>query len=69
MMRGKSSNGPFGQAKHYVINAFDTNYLLCADEVMANTLHLTQNMEEELPGVDVTAPRGPTSSISAFVAA
>jgi hypothetical protein len=68
MMRGKFSNCPFGEAKHCVINAFDTNYLLCVDEVMASTLHLTQNMEEELPGANVTAPRGPTSSISAFVA-
>jgi hypothetical protein len=43
MLRGISSNGHFGQAKQRVINAFDTNYLLFADEVMASILHLAQN--------------------------
>jgi hypothetical protein len=43
------SNCLFGEAKQYVINAFDTNYLLSADKVMANILHLAQSMEEELP--------------------
>jgi hypothetical protein len=52
-----SSIGPFGQAKHCVINAFDTNYLMSADEFMANILHLAQNMEEELPGTVMPAPR------------
>jgi hypothetical protein len=39
MLRGISNTGHFGQAKHCVINALDTNYLLSADEVMANILH------------------------------
>jgi hypothetical protein len=40
MLRGISITGHFGQAKHCVNNAFDTNYLLSADEVMAIILHL-----------------------------
>jgi hypothetical protein len=40
MLRGISSTGHFGLAKQCVINAFDTSYLLSADEVMANILHL-----------------------------
>jgi hypothetical protein len=47
MLRGIFSTGPFGQAKQYVINAFDTDYLMYADEVMANILHLAQNMDEK----------------------
>jgi hypothetical protein len=45
MMCGISSSGPHGQAKRCVINAFDTNYLLSADEVMASILHLAHNMD------------------------
>jgi hypothetical protein len=48
MLRGISNTGHFGKAKKCVINAFDTNYLLSADEVMANILHLAQNMDEEV---------------------
>jgi hypothetical protein len=51
MLRGISSSGPHGQAKQCVINAFDTNYLLSADEVMASILHLAHNMD------DATLPR------------
>jgi hypothetical protein len=40
MLRGISIAGHFGQAKQYVINAFDTNYLLSADDVMASILHM-----------------------------
>jgi hypothetical protein len=47
MLRGLSSTGPFGQAKQCVINAFETDYLLSADEVMASILHLAHNMDEE----------------------
>jgi hypothetical protein len=41
-----------------------------ADEVMASTLHLAQNMEEELPpSVDpANNPSTPAPPISAFVA-
>jgi hypothetical protein len=46
ILRGISNNRPFGQAKHGVINAFDKNYLLYADNVMASILHFAQNMEE-----------------------
>jgi hypothetical protein len=48
--------GPFGQAKQCVINAFDTNYLMSADEVMANTLHLAQNMDENAGAPSMPAP-------------
>jgi hypothetical protein len=48
---------------------FDTNYLLSADEMMINILHLAQNMEEELPGPNMVAPPIPASPIFAFVAA
>jgi hypothetical protein len=45
ILRGIYNSGPFGQAKQCVINAVDTNYLMSADEVMANILHLAQNMD------------------------
>jgi hypothetical protein len=35
---------------------------------MAIILHLAQNMEEELPGIDLTVLACPSSPISAFVA-
>jgi hypothetical protein len=50
MLRGISSTGQFRQAKQCVINAFDTNYLMSADEVMASIIHLAASMEDELPG-------------------
>jgi hypothetical protein len=31
MLRGIFSTGPYGQAKHCVINAFDSDYMLSAD--------------------------------------
>jgi hypothetical protein len=68
MLRSISSLGPFGQAKQCGISALDTNYLMSADEVMANILHLAQNMEEDIPGIDLPAHGGPVPSISAFVA-
>jgi hypothetical protein len=33
-------NGHFGHAKQCVIIAFDTNYMLSTDDIMASTLHL-----------------------------
>jgi hypothetical protein len=55
MLRGISSTGPFGQAEQCIINAFDTDYMLSVDEVMANILHLAHNMDEDdAPGA--TAP-------------
>jgi hypothetical protein len=62
MLRVISSTGPFGQAKQCVINAFDTDYLLSADEVMANILHPAHNMDEEvntprMPAPDTSPPR------------
>jgi hypothetical protein len=68
MLRGISSTGPFGEAKQCVINAFDTSYLLSAGEVMANILHLAQNMDEELHASNLAAPAGTASPISPFVA-
>jgi hypothetical protein len=56
MLRGISNTGPFGQAKQCDINAFDTDYLLSADEVMANILHLAQNMDEEVNAPGMPAP-------------
>jgi hypothetical protein len=34
MMRDISCTGQFGHARQFGINAFDTNYLMSADEVM-----------------------------------
>jgi hypothetical protein len=42
---------PFGQAKQCVVTAFSTKYLMSAHEVMANILHMAQNMEEDLVGI------------------
>jgi hypothetical protein len=56
MLRGISSTGPFGQAKQCVMSAFDTDYLLCADEVMASILHLAHNMEGEAYAPGAPAP-------------
>jgi hypothetical protein len=68
MLRCISSSGPHGQAKQCVINAFDTDYLLPADEVMANILHLAHNMDND-PAPDTPAPVASPPPISAFVAA
>jgi hypothetical protein len=68
MLRGISSSGPFGKAKHCVINAFDTDYLMSADEVMANILHPAQNMDEEVSAPGLPAPDTSPTHISAFVA-
>jgi hypothetical protein len=68
MLRGISSSGPHGQAKQCVINAFDTDYLLSADEVIANILHFTHNMDDD-PAPDTPAPVASPPSISAFIAA
>jgi hypothetical protein len=54
MLRGISSSGPHGQAKQFVINAFDRDYLLSADEVMACILHLAHNMDDD-PAPDTPA--------------
>jgi hypothetical protein len=56
MLRGISSTGPFGQAKHSVINAFDTDYLLSADEVMAIILYLAHSMDEEARAPGASTP-------------
>jgi hypothetical protein len=56
LLRGIASDGPFGQAKQCVINAFDTNNLTSADEVMAIILVLelgTDSYTEVVP-----APQG-----------
>jgi hypothetical protein len=56
MLRGISSSGPFGQAKQCVINAFDTDYLMSTDEVMASILHLAQKMDEDASALSMPAP-------------
>jgi hypothetical protein len=55
ILRSISSNGPSGQAKHCVINAFDTNYLVSADKVMVYILHLARNMDDDLTYSTLTA--------------
>jgi hypothetical protein len=69
MLRGISSTGPFGEAKQCVINAFDTDYLLSADEVMPNILHMAHNMDEEVIAPGLPAPDTSPPPIFAFVAA
>jgi hypothetical protein len=69
MLRGISCTYHFGQAKQCVINAFDTNYLLSADEVMANILHMAQNMDDDAPDQAQPPTVGPAPPIAAFVAA
>jgi hypothetical protein len=67
MLRGISSTGPFGHAKQRVINAFDTDYMLSADEVMANILHLAHNMDEEVSAPGMPAADTSPPPISVFV--
>jgi hypothetical protein len=69
MLRGIAITGHFGQAKQCVINAFDTNYLLSADEVMPSILHLARNMDEDVTAPSLPALDGPAPPISAFVGA
>jgi hypothetical protein len=68
MLRGISSTGPFSQAKQCVINAFDTDYLMSADEVMAIIPHLAHNMDEEVSASGAPAPDTSPPPISPFVA-
>jgi hypothetical protein len=56
MLCGISSTGPFGPAKQCAINAFDTDYLLSVDEVMASILLHAHNMNEEVSAPGVSAP-------------
>jgi hypothetical protein len=67
MLRGISSNGPHGQAKQCVINAFDIDYPMSVDEVMASILDLDHNMDED-DAPDTTAPHISPPPISAYVA-
>jgi hypothetical protein len=66
MLRGISNTGHFGEANECVINAFDTNYLLSVDEVMANILHLAQNMDDDLPAPALPTTIGPAPSHLCF---
>jgi hypothetical protein len=66
MSRGISSTCPHGQAKQCVINAFDTDYMSSADDVMASILHLAHNMDED-DAPDAPAPHISPPPISAFV--
>jgi hypothetical protein len=63
MLRCSSSTGPFGQAKLCVINTFDTYYMLSADEVMANILQLTHNMDEDDDPGATTPDKSPLPSL------
>jgi hypothetical protein len=66
MLCGISSTSPHGHAKQCAINAFDTDYLLSVDDVMANIPHLAHNMEED-DAPDATAPHISPPPISVFV--
>jgi hypothetical protein len=52
-----------------VINAFDTDYLMSADEMMANILHLAQNIDENAGAPSMPVPDTSPPHIHAFVAA
>jgi hypothetical protein len=69
MLRGIYSNGPFGQTKQCVIDAFDTNYLMSADEMMAIILYPAQNMGKEVSAPGMPAPYTSPPPTSAFVVA
>jgi hypothetical protein len=69
MLCGISSTGHFGQAKQCIIRAFDTNYLLSADEVVASILHMAQNMDKDVHAQGQPALDGYAPPISAFVGA
>jgi hypothetical protein len=67
MLRGISSTDPFGQAKQCVVNVFDIDYLLSANQVMANILHFAHNMDKEGSAHGAPAPETSPPPISAFV--
>jgi hypothetical protein len=69
MLRGISNSGLFGQAKQCVISAFDIDYPMSTDEVMASILHLAQNMDETAGAPSMPAPDTSPPPISAFVEA
>jgi hypothetical protein len=52
-----------------VIIAFDTNYLLSADEVMASILHMALNMDENAGAPSMPASDTSPHPIFAFIAA
>jgi hypothetical protein len=55
MLRGISIIGLFGKAKQCVMNAFDTDYLMSTDVVMASILHLAHNMDEDTGAPSIPA--------------
>jgi hypothetical protein len=67
MLRNISSTGRYEHAKHCVINAFDTNYLMSADEVIANILHRAESIDKELLDSAMPTTYGLASPKSAFV--
>jgi hypothetical protein len=69
VLRGISNTGHFAHAKQCVVDAFDTNHLMSADEVMAIILHMAQNMDEELNDSSLTGRDSPAPPIYSFVAA
>jgi hypothetical protein len=69
MLRATSSTDHLGMAKQCDINAFDTNNLMSADEVMACILHMAHNMDEELRDPAFTILDAPAPRTCAFVAA
>jgi hypothetical protein len=67
MLSSTTSTCQFSQGKYCVIDAFDTNYLLSANDVMASILHLAKNMETELPCMDLSTHDVTTPPVSAFI--
>jgi hypothetical protein len=66
MIRGLSNVGQYGQAKHYVINAFDTDFILSADRVMGSIIHHAHYLDADVSTKADNADSGTT--INAFLA-
>jgi hypothetical protein len=47
IIRGLSNVGQYGQTKQWVINAFDTDFIMSADRVMGSIIHLAQNLDAD----------------------
>jgi hypothetical protein len=63
MLVGMSLEGPYGQAKQYIVNAFDPTLSLSASEVSQQILRQAYHLDTSAAVVDSTAPL-----VSAFFA-
>jgi hypothetical protein len=66
MIRGLYNVGLYGQAKLCVINAFDTDFILLADEVMGSIIHQAQNLDADVSIKSDSADSG--IPVNAFLA-